>query len=85
MFIKRYSFTKHTPILHITIFLIPILFVAIGIFVADNLRTKSNLAALQISLQTYGHTISTVEMESNDDDESMRYVNICFIETQMLL
>lgn len=74
MFIKRYSFTKQTPILHLTIIFIPILFVAIGMIVADNLRSNSNLSPLKISLQTYGHTVSAIDIESYDDDDSMGYV-----------
>ncbi|XP_063703816.1 phospholipid-transporting ATPase ABCA3-like [Culicoides brevitarsis] len=68
VFLKKFAFTRRSPILLLVMMIMPVIFVQIAVLAVNSLRNKEDLPSLELELRSYGKTVTMVQ--SNLDDTS---------------
>lgn len=64
--LKKFAFTRRSPILLVVMMVMPVIFVLIAILAVNNLRNKHDLPSLALEFDGYGKTIAMVETEDGN-------------------
>lgn len=74
--IKKFAFTKRSPILFVVMMIMPVIFVSIAVLAVNNLRTKHDLPSLEMELTGYGSTVTLIEAGASESMFVMNYIDL---------